>query len=97
MGRLSQRERDRMRKDNYEKFNEQLKTQKGPPPIPDSVKRAGPGKGDASRITNYKKYQQNYNTIFWNSKKDKIITKKAKSITELILESGGKLKKGDSK
>lgn len=72
---LNKKDRTAMAKDNYHKFKselqENMKRGNTKPPISDSQKRAGFGKGDMPRVVNKDKFDKNYNAINWKSKKKK--------------------------
>ena len=75
MARLNRKDRTKMAKDNYHKFKAEAfdNMKKGnKPPISESQKRAGSGKGDLPRPMDLKKYQKNYDSIRWRSKQDKV-------------------------
>lgn len=65
---LDPKVRDKMAADNYKKFKEEIKF--GPPPICESQKRQGNGKGDMPRKFNKELYDENYGKIRWKSKHD---------------------------
>jgi len=71
MAKLSNADKKSMAQDNYHKFKaEALENMKkgNKPPVSESQKRAGYGKGDMSRKVDMKKYQKNYDFIKWRSK-----------------------------
>lgn len=70
---LSRADRTSWAKDNYHKFksefHENMKRGNTKPPISDSQKRAGSGKGDMPRLVDKEKFDKNYSAIKWKSKK----------------------------
>jgi hypothetical protein len=65
---LTTKEKKHQAEQNYHDFRSKVKF--GEAPITNAQKRQTQcGKGDGNRVKNFKKYQENYMLVKWNSRK----------------------------